>query len=72
MSKSNLKFINEIKEMVSKQQYNKEAVNKLLNITVVSQILSEQEDNEEVKRILLSISIVGEALANKLYELKGK
>lgn len=58
MSKSDIKFLNEIQEMIVKQQYNEDAVNKLINLIVVSQTLAEKEKNNEVVRLLNYISIV--------------
>ena len=72
MFKSDIKFLNEIQEMVAKQQYNEDAINKLINLIVVSQMLAEKEKNNEVVKLLNYISIVGEALAEKLYALRNK
>ena len=70
MIKSDVKFINEIKEMIESKQYNEEAFNKLINLIAISKLLAEKEKNDETAKILNRISIIGETLAKKLYVLK--
>ena len=72
MSNLDVKFLNEIKEMIVNKQYNEAAFNKLINLIVISKLLAEKEKNNEATKILNYISIVGEALAEKLYVLKNK
>ena len=72
MSKIRNEFFKQIEELALTQQYDKEVVRKLVNISDVSKILSRQEKRDEVRNTLIHIDIVAKSLADKIQVFKDK